>query len=218
MAHECRGLGPAGVRRLVEAHYPDVYAYCRRHTESADEAEDAAQEVFLRFVGASGRYRDDGRPLAYLLTIARNVCADSRRRGAMRADELPCDEVLADPSPGPGAADGLSAVRRAVRALPDEAREIVELKFDRADELPCDEVLADPSPGPGAADGLSAVRRAVRALPDEAREIVELKFDQGLTAVEIARVTGLSRFAVARRIGSALSDIREALAFEEGDA
>lgn len=138
MAHECRGLGPAGVRRLVEAHYSDVYAYCRRHTESADEAEDAAQEVFLRFVGA--------------------------------------------------------------------------------DELPCDEVLADPSPGPGAADGLSAVRRAVRALPDEAREIVELKFDQGLTAVEIARVTGLSRFAVARRIGSALSDIREALAFEEGDA
>lgn len=138
MAHECRGLGPAGVRRLVEAHYSDVYAYCRRHTESADEAEDAAQEVFLRFVGA--------------------------------------------------------------------------------DELPCDEVLADPSPGPGAADGLSAVRRAVRALPDEAREIVELKFDQGLTAVEIARVTGLSRFAVARRIGSALSDIREAQAFEEGDA
>ena len=152
-------------------HYSDVYAYCRRHTESVDEAEDAVQEVFLRFVGASGRYRDDGRPLAYLLTIARNVCADSHRRGAMRADELPCDEVL-----------------------------------------------ADPSPGSGSADRLSAVRRAVRALPNEAREIVELKFDQGLTAVEIARVTGLSRFAVARRIGSALSDIREALASEEGDA
>lgn len=88
----------------------------------------------------------------------------------------------------------------------------------RADELPYDEVLADPSPGSGSVDRLSAVRRAVRALPDEAREIVELKFDQGLTAVEIARVTGLSRFAVARRIGSALSDIREALASEEGDA
>ena len=171
VAHESRGMELAGVRRLVEAHYSDVYAYCRRHTESVDEAEDAVQEVFLRFVGASGRYRDDGRPLVYLLTIARNVCADSHRRGAMRADELPCDEVL-----------------------------------------------ADPSPGSGSVDRLSAVRRAVRALPDEAREIVELKFDQGLTAVEIARVTGLSRFAVARRIGSALSDIREALASEEGDA
>ena len=74
MAHESCGMEPAGVRRLVEAHYSDVYAYCRRHTESVDEAEDAVQEVFLRFVGASGRYRDDGRPLAYLLTIARNVC------------------------------------------------------------------------------------------------------------------------------------------------
>ena len=131
VAHESRGMEPAGVRRLVEAHYSDVYAYCRRHTESVDEAEDAVQEVFLRFVGASGRYRDDGRPLAYLLTIARNVCADSHRRGAMRADELPCDEVLADPSPGSGSADRLSAVRRAVRALPDEVREIVELKFDQ---------------------------------------------------------------------------------------
>ncbi len=100
MALESRGMELAGVRLLVVAHYSDVYAYCRRHTESVDEADDAVQEVFLRFVGASGRYRDDGRPLAYLLTIARNVCADSRRREAIRADELPCDEVLADPSSG----------------------------------------------------------------------------------------------------------------------
>ena len=46
MAHEYRGLAPAGVRRLVEAHYSDVYAYCRRHTESVDEAEDAMAARF----------------------------------------------------------------------------------------------------------------------------------------------------------------------------
>ena len=145
---------------------PEAIAHRREVAEA--RAGDLTPE---RVAADIARYQELSLIHIYLLTIARNVCTDSHRRGAIRADELPCDEVL-----------------------------------------------ADPSPGSGSADRLSAVRRAVRALPDEAREIVELKFDQGLTAVEIARVTGLSRFAVARRIGSALSDIREALASEEGDA
>ena len=50
VAYPQRGLNAAEVRALIEDHYDDVLAYCRRHTESADEAQDAAQEVFLRFV------------------------------------------------------------------------------------------------------------------------------------------------------------------------
>ena len=36
--------------RLVEEHYDDVLAYCRRHAPSYDDAPDVAQEAFLRFV------------------------------------------------------------------------------------------------------------------------------------------------------------------------
>lgn len=54
--------------RLVEEHYDDVLAYCRRHAPSCDEAPDVAQEAFLRFV-RSGRSPVEGKPLAYLLTI-----------------------------------------------------------------------------------------------------------------------------------------------------
>ena len=63
--------------RLVEEHYDDVLAYCRRHAPSYDEAPDVAQEAFLRFV-RSGRSPIEGKPLAYLLTIARNLCIARR--------------------------------------------------------------------------------------------------------------------------------------------
>lgn len=43
VAYPQRGLNAAEVRALIEDHYDDVLAYCRRHTESADEAQDAAQ-------------------------------------------------------------------------------------------------------------------------------------------------------------------------------
>ena len=69
--------------RLVGEHYADVLRYCRRHAP-AGLAEDAAQETFLRFVRARSRYRERGRARAYLVTIARNVCADmARDRGGV---------------------------------------------------------------------------------------------------------------------------------------
>lgn len=68
-----------GVEKIVSEHYADVLAYCRRHTASPEEAADACQETFLRFVRRAGAYRERGKPLAYLLTIARNVCVDLAR-------------------------------------------------------------------------------------------------------------------------------------------
>ena len=83
--------------RLVEEHYDDVLAYCRRHAPSYDEAPDVAQEAFLRFV-RSGRSPIEGKPLAYLLTIARNLCIDASR--AKRPPAVPLDVDVPDRSPG----------------------------------------------------------------------------------------------------------------------
>ena len=77
-----KGLDEEGARRVVEEHYDDVLAYCRRHAPTYDDALDATQETFLRFVRSLPGYRDRGKPLAFLLTVARGVCADAyRRRG-----------------------------------------------------------------------------------------------------------------------------------------
>ena len=135
---DARGVSAARIERrgssgLIEDHYDDVLAYCRRHTESADEAQDAAQEVFLRFVRTAKSYRDAGKPLAYLLTIARTF-AWTRSGPCAATDELPTDEVLADPAPSdteifsPAGMDGL---RHAIALLTAEEREVLELRFDQ---------------------------------------------------------------------------------------
>lgn len=134
MAHPQHGLNAAEVRSLVEEHYDDVFAYCRRHTDSADEAQDATQEVFLRFMRAAKGYRDAGKPLAYLLTIARNICVDAARVRARATEELPADGMLASSEPlspeifGPDDAAGL---RHALTSMPSGAREVLELRFDQ---------------------------------------------------------------------------------------
>ena len=109
---------------LVRAYYPDILRYCRRHTPDASSAEDAAQETFLRFVKSLPKYRDRGKPLAFLLTIARNVCADSyRKRGRLWE---PLDEET------PASDDhGTDPVRDALRALSREQQEVLELRYDQ---------------------------------------------------------------------------------------
>ena len=138
MALRARELDRADVKRVVETHYDGVLAYCRRHTQTLDEAQDATQEVFLRFVRTADRYRDAGKPLAYLLTIARNVCIDVDRARPRACVELPAEEVLAAPedSDEPGgafgeAASGADALRRALASLPADMREVLELRFDQ---------------------------------------------------------------------------------------
>ena len=102
--------------RLVEEHYDDVLAYCRRHAPSCDEAPDVAQEAFLRFV-RSGRSPVEGKPLAYLLTIARNLCIDASR--AKRPPAVPLDVDVPDRSPGADPAAACAAITGAVMGFLD---------------------------------------------------------------------------------------------------
>lgn len=113
------------IEQIVGEHYADVLAYCRRHTVSPEEAADACQETFLRFVRRAGAYRERGKPLAYLITIARSVCVDLARTHARDADELP-DGLPAD-APGPDAADLDLAL--ALERLTPADREVLELRF-----------------------------------------------------------------------------------------
>ena len=116
-----RGLEPDEARRVVEEHYAAVLAYCRRHTPSTADAEDAAQETFLRFVRCRPTYRDRGRPRAFLLTIARNVCVDQARLRQREPAELTCEPTAAE-APDPDLA-------LALEALGPEAREVIELRY-----------------------------------------------------------------------------------------
>lgn len=66
----------------IEEQYVKIYRYCYFRVKNQHLAEDITQETFLRFFESS-TYKDTGRPLAYLYTIARNLCIEEFRKAPM---------------------------------------------------------------------------------------------------------------------------------------
>lgn len=73
----------AGDRRaldeFVSTTLPDVLGLCR-YLGQPSEPDDLAQETYTRALGAIHRFRGDGSARAWILSIARRVCADATRR------------------------------------------------------------------------------------------------------------------------------------------
>ena len=60
----------------LSAQYDKIYRYCCFHLRDPQLAEDLTQETFLRFYRQAS-YQEQGKALAYLYTIARNLCLDA---------------------------------------------------------------------------------------------------------------------------------------------
>lgn len=72
-------------REWYEAYGASVYNYFRFHVPLPDVAEDLTAETFLKVVRAAQRFDPArGTPRAWILTVARNVLADWRRRARLR--------------------------------------------------------------------------------------------------------------------------------------
>ena len=115
-------LGAERAAEIAEQNYAEVLAYCRRHAPKGAEPADLAQEVFLRFV-RTGTYREQGKPIAYLMRIARSVCVDASR--TRKLETVPLDFDVVDE--GVQAPD--LALEEALARLSPDLREVVELRF-----------------------------------------------------------------------------------------
>lgn len=113
---------------FAEAHYDEVFRYCARRLPTREDAQDAVQEVFLRLVRSRALYERRGKPLAYLYTCARNVCADFYRRQPPGARTAQVDEE-ALPDPAQGCAESRLVMKDALSRLDEEEREVVELRY-----------------------------------------------------------------------------------------
>jgi len=102
-----------------------------------------------------------------------------------------------------------------IRATRNRALNHVRHQRIVARELAAATVEVPESPGTDA-DTLGVeleqvVRKAIAALPERCREVFELSRVQGLTYVEIAAVLEISVKTVEKRMGQALSELRERL-------
>jgi RNA polymerase sigma-70 factor, ECF subfamily len=124
-----RGDG-AAFQKIVERYQRPVLNLCYRYIDGAD-AEDAAQETFVRAFLNRARFDPERQPLPWLLTIARRLCIDRNRSRKPRFhDELDHERLAED---GPAADERLhqkeilSVLSKALETLPEGQREAVVL-------------------------------------------------------------------------------------------
>ncbi len=78
-------------RELVRRHQGAVYSLCYRTVGDPGDAEDMAQEAFLRLYHSLGKFRRGARLRPWLHKIAVNVCLDTLRK--RKEPTLSLDEI-----------------------------------------------------------------------------------------------------------------------------
>lgn len=138
-------------RQLVERHQNSVIGTVAKMLGNFSEAEDIAQQVFLRIWRNAKRYRPEAKFTTYLFTITRNLVFNETRRKS-RKKEVSSDEreensnqmVEASPDRQPDAellqAELQRAVDDAIAALPETQRMAVVLR--RYEQLSYEEIAS----------------------------------------------------------------------------
>jgi RNA polymerase sigma-70 factor (ECF subfamily) len=122
--------------QIVECYQVPVYNLCHRILSDPDEAEDAAQEAFLKAYRNLGKYDRNRKFLNWILTIASNHCVDHLRRRRFKLvslDDLVPGSVPAEKALGPESSllekENRDAVQEMLIQLGPNDRAVVVLKY-----------------------------------------------------------------------------------------
>ncbi len=132
--------------QLVHRHLGRVNALARRMLHDAAEAEDVAQEVFLRVWREAPRWRPGAAKFeTWMHRVALNLCYDRLRR-RREIPDADAGLTLADPGPAPGeqllAQQRAQRVRAALAQLPERQRAAIALcHFEEATNIEAAAVL-----------------------------------------------------------------------------
>jgi RNA polymerase sigma factor (sigma-70 family) len=132
LAAEAAAGDAAAFRRLCEAHYMTVYKIAYKWTGRREDAEDVAQEVFVKLPGKLASFRGESGFTTWLYRVTVNVARDyyrtagkaaKREVGFAEGFDAPSDEVAAD--------DRLIAAEayQNIHKLPEPMRDAVLLVF-----------------------------------------------------------------------------------------
>ena len=149
---------------ILISHAELFYRVAFHLLESREEAEDAVQELYLKLYESKHRPMAVSEPLAYGISVLRNICIDRIRRRTVRKAE-PVDERIpleeAPPDSRAVSKDLLESLMTEMDKLPD--RQAVVLKMKAVEGLDYKEIAEK--------TGLSQVH--VRVLVSTARKTLK---------------------------------------------
>ena len=141
LIERCKRGDLAAFNDLVRKYEKQVYNFAYRLTGNYDDANDVAQDAFLRVFNAIGSFRGDASFSTWLFRITTNVFLDERKR-AKAHPQASLDEYLElgessvtrqieDPSPTPEAvleeSERAQILSNAVSDLPEYQRAMITL-------------------------------------------------------------------------------------------
>jgi RNA polymerase sigma-70 factor (ECF subfamily) len=125
----CRAGERDACEELYRRHAPRVLGLARRMVNSAEDAEDAVQDVFLAVFRKLETFRGESSLSTWLYRLAMNVCLDRLRSRGHRErkvteayDTEDAGHVAAPPPAGRLSPGGAIDLERAIAALPEAAR------------------------------------------------------------------------------------------------
>ena len=178
----------AAFNTLVRLHQGRIFNLCFRMLGDEAEAEDLAQEVFVKAFGAITSFRGDSQIGTWLYRIAINLCKNRlkylgrRHHKRSAAIDDVAEGALANQGPGTTIGEGMPGPEQALRGTRAERR----------------------------------VQRALRSLESEFRQLLVLRDIQGLSYGEIMQGTGLPEGTVKSRLHRARGALRRAYDALEG--
>lgn len=130
LLRRCQAGDEDAWREFIEAYKHMVYSLAYEMLRNAEDAEDAAQEVFINAFRAIGSFRGDARLSTWLYRVTKNVCLNYIRQRdrvdyeSLDNQEVNWEDIVSDEDSFPSPEE--IALRR-------ELREVVRRKID---ELP----------------------------------------------------------------------------------
>lgn len=125
---------PAAFEELVRTHQHRVFGVAARMLGRAAEAEEIAQEVFLRAHRSIGDFRGEAQLSTWLYAITSRLCLNRLASGARRRERADEATLGATPSADADADAALergeleTALRQAIAGLPEDRRIVVVLR------------------------------------------------------------------------------------------
>ena len=171
----------AAFDRLVLKHKDPLFNLCYWFLGDYQEANDAAQETFIKVYRSLNRFRFESAFSTWLYRIAVNTCRNRLKSAEYRQRK---NMVRLD---NPGSSEGVDPSVE----IGDESRSpLIELEKKERWVL---------------------IKKAIDSLPGEQKTVVALRDIQGLSYDEIVNITGLNLGTVKSRLARARLELRKKL-------